>query len=104
MQKRPILMFFISAAALLIAGCEIVDDSDYETVQKIKTGQYTLIKNDELVSLKAQADMGKKVGRYQIHEEGFRTWRLDTSTGEICLLLAADSDWKKAGIASQACH
>ena len=81
-----------------------MDDSDYEMVQKIKSGQYTVIKNDEPTTLKSQAELGKGVGRYQIHREGFRTWRLDTSTGKICLLLASDADWKKPDIAIQGCY
>ena len=95
---------FVTSVALILGGCEIVDDSDYETVQKIKSGQYSLIKNDELSLLKSQAELGKGVGRYQIHREGFRTWRLDTSTGKICLLLTAEADWKKPEIALQSCQ
>ena len=62
-----------------------------------------LIKNDELSLLKQQAQLGKGVGRYQIHREGWRTWRLDTATGQICILLTSDSDWKKPEIAMRGC-
>lgn len=89
---------------LLMSGCEVVDDSDYAIVQKLKTGQYTIIKNDELSVLRQQAELGKGVGRYQIHREGFRTWRLDTATGQICLLLTAEADWKKPEVESQGCY
>ena len=75
-----------------------------KSFKKIKSQQYTLIKNDELASLKSQAELGKGVGRYQIVREDFRTWRLDTSTGQVCLLLASDVDWKKPNVASQGCY
>ena len=100
---RVILTLITLAVLPLMCGCEVVDDDDYAIVQKIKTGQYTLIKNDELSVLKQQAELGKGVGRYQIHREGWRTWRLDTATGQICLLLTSDSDWKKPEVAMQGC-
>ena len=91
------LFAVLAGVVLLLVGCEIVDDSDYETIQKIKSGQYTLVKNDELSLLKSQAELGKGEGRYQIHREGLRTWRLDTATGQIWLLLTTD-------IAVQGCY
>lgn len=100
---RVLLILVLFCVSFFLFGCEIVDDSDYATIQKLKSGEYTLIKNDELSLLKSQADLGKGVGRYQIHREGFRTWRLDTSTGQICLLLTAEADWKKPDIAIQGC-
>lgn len=98
---RMILAVF--AVSLLVSGCEVVDDSDYAMVQKVKGGQYTLIKADELSELKRLAELGKGVGRYQIHREGWRTWRLDTATGGICLLLTSDSDWKDPKVSAQGC-
>jgi hypothetical protein len=43
------------------------------------------------------------VNRYQMRSEGYRTWRFDTATGKICLLLTPDSDWKKPDVAAQSC-
>jgi hypothetical protein len=47
----------------------------------------------ELVALKT-------VGRYQQYANGGRTWRLDTATGQTCLLLAPDADWKKPEVSA----
>ena len=80
-----------------------VSDPEYESVKKLRSGQYTLISNQELDQLKQEAELGKSVGRYQIHRAGVRTWRLDTATGAICLLLAPEQDWKKAETAAEAC-
>jgi hypothetical protein len=88
----------------LTVGCEVVDDSDYAIVQKIKGGQYTAIATQELSQLKQQAELGKGVGRYQIHRDGGRTWRLDTSTGAMCIMLASESDWKKPETKAQGCY
>ncbi len=34
------------------------------------------------------------VGRYQTWKDRALTWRFDTATGQICVLLASDDDWK----------
>jgi hypothetical protein len=47
--------------------------------------------------------LGKHVNRYQMRTEGYRTWRFDTATGTICLLLAPDWDWKKPDVDLQNC-
>jgi hypothetical protein len=43
------------------------------------------------------------IGRFQRFDEGLRTWRLDTATGALCLLLAPDADWATPGTRAQAC-
>ncbi len=80
-----------------------VTDSEYEAIKELRTGQYTLTSNKELSDLKHEAELGRGVGRYQIHMEGFRTWRLDTATGQICLLLTSEQDWKSPKVAGQGC-
>ena len=42
--------------------------------------------------------------KYQVYREGLRTWRLDTVTGETCLLLASEGDWKNPKTASMGCN
>lgn len=69
----------------------VVDKSKHEVVDKSK---YVAISKSEYEQLKAAALETKQVGRYRLHRDGFRTWRLDTSTGQSCLLLATDADWK----------
>lgn len=81
-----------------------VTDSEFESVKKLRGGQYSLISNQELTQLRHDAELGKAVGRYQIHREGFRTWRLDTSTGDLCLLLTTEQDWKSADSMAESCR
>jgi hypothetical protein len=92
------------AAAL---GCDsspqLLTDSEQDSLSKLRSGQYTLISNQDLSALKHDADTGKNLGRYQIHNEGFRTWRLDTATGQVCLLLTSQSDWNKPETEEQSC-
>lgn len=53
------------------------------------------ISNREYDNLKAEAALAKQVGRYQIAQKGATTWRLDTATGDWCLLLATHEYWQK---------
>ena len=95
-------------ALAMVLGCdsspELLNKSEEDTLNKIRSGKYTLINNQDLATLKHDADIGKNLGRYQIHNEGFRTWRLDTATGQICLLLASEYDWKKPETEMQSCN
>ena len=36
-----------------------VTDSEYESVKKLRTGQYALVSNEELTQLKHDAELGK---------------------------------------------
>lgn len=89
-----------------LSGCgyQLVEDSDFAILQKAKGGDYELIKKKELTELRRQADLGKSIGRYQIYRSGFRTWRLDSSTGMTCILLTSEDDWKKPNTAAQGCE
>jgi hypothetical protein len=44
-----------------------------------------------------------KPDRYKVIKEGARTWRLDSATGKVCLLLASEAAWKDPQTASQSC-
>jgi hypothetical protein len=103
--KQIMIVVFILAAFQL--GCSGLDvtrsQAEVEALQKIRSGQYELIRSDELAQLRKDAEIGRSVGRYQMHQMGFRAWRLDTATGTSCLLLTTDADWKKPEIQAQAC-
>lgn len=92
MNTRTLALTLLATFAL--SGCgdfDVVDKSKYDVVDKTKS---VVLSKSEYDQLKAAAYEAKQVGRYQIHREGFRTWRLDTATGQSCLLLATEADWK----------
>jgi hypothetical protein len=105
-----LLIVMLLATVVILSGCAnpgvslTLTDSESKAIENIRTGQYTLISNKDLAELKDEAELGKSVGRYRLDKEGWRTWRLDTATGQMCLLLASDNDWKKATLAAQACN
>ncbi len=75
-----------------VSGCD-----DYQMADKSKQ---VVLSKEEYEQLKASAALAKQVGRYQIHKEGLRTWRLDTATGKSCLMLATEAYWKSEGYGS----
>lgn len=99
--QRACLIALLSLPAVsLFTACaqnenpHIITDSEWDSVIKLRTNTFTLMSNGDIAALKAEADLGKNVGRYKIEHSGFRTWRLDTSTGQMCLLLTTEQDWK----------
>lgn len=92
---------------VLMLGCsgeQRVSEKEKEMLVKMRTGGYVLVKSDAYEQLKKDSEIGRSVGRYQMQTRAFRTWRLDTATGESCLLLTTDEDWKDPNIQSQMCR
>jgi hypothetical protein len=49
---------------------------------------------------------GKRVlgsGRYQLYRQGDITWRLDTQTGDACILFATDAQWGMTRVYENGC-
>jgi hypothetical protein len=42
-------------------------------------------------------------GKYQLYRQGNLTWRLNTDTGQSCILFATDEEWKKPRVLRAAC-
>ncbi len=93
-MKYLILLFVITI--FCFSGCgnyDIVDKNKYEVIEKKAFEQ--LIK---------ASDDAKSIGRYQLHVQGIRTWRLDTATGKLCILLTTDADWKLPETKASSCY
>ena len=100
---RTLFILPILAVLSLADGCgyDVVETTELERLKAAQVEAARL--KQENVGLTQQIATLKSVGRYQLHQNGFRTWRLDTVTGEDCLLLTSDADWKKPSIALQGC-
>lgn len=42
-------------------------------------------------------------GKYQLYRQGNITWRLNTDTGQSCIIFATDEEWKKARVYRAGC-
>jgi len=43
-------------------------------------------------------------GNYQLYRQGALTWRLNTDTGETCVLFATDEEWRKPKVYKAGCR
>jgi hypothetical protein len=41
---------------------------------------------------------------YELRNEGFRTFRFDSATGDTCIQLTSEADWKRKGTKEQSCQ
>jgi hypothetical protein len=42
-------------------------------------------------------------GKYQLYRQGDITWRLNTDSGQACILFATDAEWHKAKVFQHGC-
>jgi hypothetical protein len=57
----------------------------------------------EIVELKQTPKPERPEHHYELRSEGMRTWRFDSSTGETCVQLTSDADWKRKETKGQSC-
>lgn len=43
-------------------------------------------------------------GHYQLYRQGNLTWRLNTDTGESCVVFATEEEWRKPQVLRAGCH
>lgn len=58
-------------------------------------------------SLPANAPDGQRFsgsGQYQVYRQGNITWRIDTQTGQSCILFATPEEWRKPLVYSHGCN
>jgi hypothetical protein len=95
------ILFSCMSLALIGCGYDLVETKDLE---KLKVAEAEVKRlREENSELRQQVATLKSIGRYQLHQSGFRTWRLDSSTGQDCLLLSSKEDWKKVDTVLESC-
>lgn len=85
----------ITLLACCVGSCsaclEEVSADEHRQLQLLRAGTHDIVLKNE------------KVGRFQHFENGIRTWRFDTATGALCVLLTSDFDWTDVSTKQQAC-
>jgi len=84
---RPVTLFLGITICFTLCGCGSLTLADKSKEVVLTRAEYE--------QLKTLAREPNQVGRYQLHRDGSRAWRLDTATGRLCLMLTSDADWKK---------
>lgn len=90
---------------LFVAGCNrYIERSKYEESQ----AELTQTKKQLEEAQKKINENQKKIDELSAHKfstyaGGLRTWRFDSVTGEACILLTTDADWKTKKTKQQSC-
>ena len=100
---RPQFIWAIGLVGLVGCDAKIVTGEESEAVAKLRSGAYELVKAADLAQLRRDAAIGTSVGRFEHFASGFRTWRLDSATGAVCILLAPETDQKEPKLAPSWC-
>jgi hypothetical protein len=66
----------------------------------------------DIVTLPASETLGRNppnrtilagTGRFELYRQGDITWRMDTATGQACVLFATEAMWRRALVYSHGC-
>jgi hypothetical protein len=88
----PLLLLVMSAAACG-ADTALLSPPERLGIQQLRAGTHRLVVASEALP----------TGRYQHFDRGTRTYRFDTSTGQICIMLTELYDWDSDEAKKQAC-
>ncbi|HEY4378892.1 MAG TPA: hypothetical protein VGN01_01010 [Acidobacteriaceae bacterium] len=59
--------------------------------------------SDSLTRNSPNGIVNARPGRYQLYRQGDITWRMDTNTGEACVLFATEAQWRKTIVYDHGC-
>jgi hypothetical protein len=91
---------FLLSLLLLVSG----DDCDPQKQnQRINSLEVEVKQLKDKVAELEQKQAAAPEHHYELRSEGFRTFRFDPSTGETCIQLTSDADWKRKETKAQSC-
>jgi hypothetical protein len=91
--------FLLSLAILLLSsGCDLQKQD--ERVRSLEADVKQL--KTEVAELK-QKPKAAPEHHYELRNEGFRTWRFDSATGDTCIQLTSAGDWKRKETKGESC-
>ena len=77
--------------------------SDLQVTQTGQPAQETATIGDTISPNPANGMVFGGRGKYQVYRQGNITWRLNTETGQTCVLFATDEEWKKPRVYHAGC-
>jgi hypothetical protein len=93
--------------SLALCGCETlgyVDKGKFDNSQKeIADLKKQLAETQDKLAASQKSVADYETHKYQMFQSGSRTWRLDTATGDACITLTIDADWKLKKTKEQSC-
>jgi hypothetical protein len=90
-------------AAFLLSLLILLNSSDCDPQKQ--DGRIAAIEADmkQLKADVAELKQKPKEHHYELRNEGLRTWRFDSATGETCIQLTSEADWKRKETKNQSC-
>jgi hypothetical protein len=77
--------------------------SDLQVTQTGQPAQETAPTEDTIGPNPANGMIFAGRGKYQVYRQGNITWRVNTETGQTCILFATDEEWKKPRVYRAGC-
>jgi hypothetical protein len=90
---------FLLSLLLLVSGDACDPQKQNERINSLEIEVKQL--NAEIVELKQKQ---ASEHHYELRNEGFRTFRFDPATGDTCIKLTSDADWKRKETKAQSCE
>ena len=91
---------FLLSLLLLVSG----DDCDPQKQnQRINSLEIEVKQLKDKVAELEQKQAAVPDHHYELRNEGFRTFRFDPATGDTCIQLTSDADWKRKETKAQSC-
>lgn len=91
-------------AILQIACNKYVEKSKYEeTQQQLQATRSELEESERKLAEARKQVQELSEHKFSTYSSGLRTWRFNSETGEICILLTSESDWKNKKTKNQSC-
>lgn len=87
----------------LLAVLSISDCDPQKQDEKIRSLEADVKQLKADVADLKQTQTASPQHHYELRNEGYRTWRFDPATGDLCIQLTSDSDWKRKETKSQSC-
>ena len=95
---------------LVVVACLSIVGCDAETFGYVKKAKYDTLQKQlekaegDLKAARQHVSGCQVLHKYQIYNEGFRTWQLDVVTREKCILLITEADLKKPETKRHGCN
>jgi hypothetical protein len=100
-MKRAAILVCL-CAGFVSSGCDdYVERSKYDALTKeAAQGKVEL----EQAKAALEACRKKPEHHYELRNEGFRTFRFDSATGDTCISLTSTADWKRPETIREGCQ
>jgi hypothetical protein len=78
-------------------------NSDQGQPQGVQSSVYTLPASDAISRNPGDRTILAGTGRYQLYRQGDITWRMDTASGQACVLFATEAMWRRTLVYQHGC-